>query len=394
MAWRLHEHVLRGEIDNRARGRVTGRIWLAGVAQPLVLNLEGDCHPDLAGCRLAFENPSSVPLPTRPPARQQNGAAGDITAARKVRVFDIPFAEAYAMLKRGEKPPEHTANALYLEWFSQRSGRVVIETTDYRLEVSEPSWRFTAEEIAGKERRAAKQQTPFAIAIDAEGNEEIWDEFRCEQLLRESDLSGEKYGQLLEKYLDHPDRDRIIAHEMGWDHLEEVLPAQEHGESFEPEEETDVIFDEAGTEDDESSPDPACEGIDWVRDGGEGIIHPVAKRARELLDALTDEMKQGSPTENSETVGEFLSQVMILRVKLGAHLRFIAENDRFINAAMLIAWLKRDLGITNQALAAAESLQGHPAFPASRLACLRVELFAIREAVLGIIAELRGEDGS
>ena len=31
MAWRFHEHVLRGEIDNRTRGRVTGRIWLAGM---------------------------------------------------------------------------------------------------------------------------------------------------------------------------------------------------------------------------------------------------------------------------------------------------------------------------------------------------------------------------
>jgi hypothetical protein len=31
MAWRLHEHVLRGKIDNRTRGRVSGEIWLAGI---------------------------------------------------------------------------------------------------------------------------------------------------------------------------------------------------------------------------------------------------------------------------------------------------------------------------------------------------------------------------
>lgn len=58
MAWRIHEHVLRREIDNRARGRVTGRIWLAGVAEPLALELEGDCHPDLAGGVLTFRIPS------------------------------------------------------------------------------------------------------------------------------------------------------------------------------------------------------------------------------------------------------------------------------------------------------------------------------------------------
>ena len=54
MAWRIHEHILRGELDNRTRGRVTGKVWLAGVAEPLVLELAGDCHPDLAGCVLTF----------------------------------------------------------------------------------------------------------------------------------------------------------------------------------------------------------------------------------------------------------------------------------------------------------------------------------------------------
>ena len=61
MAWRLHEHVLRGKIDNRTRGRVSGEIWLAGIDEPLVLELTGDCAPDLAGCELSFENPDSHP---------------------------------------------------------------------------------------------------------------------------------------------------------------------------------------------------------------------------------------------------------------------------------------------------------------------------------------------
>ena len=228
MAWRLHEHVLRGEIDNRTRGRVAGRIWLAGVEEPLVLELVGDCHPDLAGCLLRFENPQPVAMTTKPPASRQRGTAGDITAARKVRVFDIPFEEAYAMIKAGGTPPEHMANALYLEWHSDLSGRVVIESTDYRLEVSEPAWRFTAEELAERARRAAQESSnAFAIEIRADGTEEEWDEFRCEELLRESDARGDKYRRLLEKYLDHPDRDRIIAHEMGWTWIEEALDENE-----------------------------------------------------------------------------------------------------------------------------------------------------------------------
>src|SRR5437899_6079659 len=88
MAWRLHEHVLRGKIDNRTRGRVKGEIWLAGIDQSLVLDLTGDGAPDLAGCELSFENPKPIPMTTRPPAPWQFGPAGDITAARKVRVFE------------------------------------------------------------------------------------------------------------------------------------------------------------------------------------------------------------------------------------------------------------------------------------------------------------------
>ena len=117
MAWRLHEHVLRGKIDNRTRGQVSGEIWLAGIDEPLVLELTGDCAPDLAGCELSFQNPDPIPMATKPPAPHQRGPAGDMTGARKVRVFDVPIDEAIAMSRRGETPPEHMANAVYLEWF-------------------------------------------------------------------------------------------------------------------------------------------------------------------------------------------------------------------------------------------------------------------------------------
>ena len=220
MAWRIHEHILRGELDNRRRGRVVGKVWLAGVAEPLVLELAGDCHPDLAGCVLTFENPAPVAMTTRPPAARQRGTAGDITAARKVRVYDIPVAEAYMMRKRGETPPEHMANSLYLEWYSELSGRVVIESADYRLQVSEPAWRFTAEDIAERERQREAGDDAFAVEVHADGTTREWDEFRNEQLLRESDAGGEKYRRLLEKYADHPDAERIIAHEMGWERFD------------------------------------------------------------------------------------------------------------------------------------------------------------------------------
>ena len=48
------EHCVRGEIDNRVRGRVTGRIWFAGRTEPVELNLTGNGWRDLAGRQLEW----------------------------------------------------------------------------------------------------------------------------------------------------------------------------------------------------------------------------------------------------------------------------------------------------------------------------------------------------
>jgi hypothetical protein len=384
MAWRLQEHVSRGEIDNRKRGRVTGRIWLAGVEEPLVLDLLGDCHPDLAGCLLRFENPRPIPMTTRPPGSRQRGTTGDITSARKVRVFDIPFDEAYAMIKAGGTPPEHMANSLYLEWHSG-SGRIVIESADYQLEVSDPAWRFTAEEIAQRTQGAAQNSSnAFAIEIRADGSEEEWDEFRCEELLRESDARGEKYRRLLEKYLGHPDRDRIIAHEMGWTWIEEALDERaEHGD-----EATDAE-DPLSMEAELPAPEPSREGIDWVRDEEGEIAHPIKKRAADMLYALLDELRAaGNPEEHHPGLGDFVGHIMVLSGKLAGALGSLARgwSDE---SGLTIASLKRALGVLNDALTAAAALGPDTPFPPARVAHFRNELFAIREQIIALMATLR-----
>jgi hypothetical protein len=386
MAWRIHEHILRGEIDNRTRDRVTGRIWLAGVPEPLVLDLRGDCHPDLAGCFLTFENPQPVPMTTRPPATIQRGTAGDITAARKVRVFDIPFEEAYAMIKAGGTPPEHLANSLYLEWHSDLGGRMVIESAEYRLQISEPAWRFTAEDLAERERRRAEEgDDSFAIELHAD-DAEPWDEFRHEQLLRESEMIGEKYRRLLEKYADHPDAERLIAHEMGWERVNEEPDEAEDDEIARMNEICEAALDEP-----EPEPEPAREGIDWVRDDEERIMHPAAKHARDVLYALLDELKAGGDdlAQTDDAIGEFVGHFMTLSVKLSAALSFIARDRESADHGFVIARLKRALEIHNQTLTAATALTNHPHFPVDRLPHYRAELFQIREAVLAIIAQLR-----
>ena len=163
MAFRIHDSVARGEIDNRVKGVVRGKIWLAGRDAPVMLELKGNAWPDLAGCRLTFSNPQKLaPHPHLDSLRElQRGGIGDLTASRKVRVFDVPLEEALAMIRRDEKPPKHLANCLYLEWFSEANGRVVIESADYDLVISAPEWRMTPEDEAERAKQAAGGMTDF-----------------------------------------------------------------------------------------------------------------------------------------------------------------------------------------------------------------------------------------
>src|SRR5437762_7947741 len=53
--------------------------------------------------------------------------------------------------------------------------------------------------------------------MSGEGEREgIWDEYDWERFLKQQDQRTEKYMELLERYIDDPQRDEIIAREMGW----------------------------------------------------------------------------------------------------------------------------------------------------------------------------------
>ncbi len=98
MAFRIHDSVVRGEVDNRVKGVVRGKIWVAGRSEPLVLELKGNAWPDLAGCLLAFRNPRKGLADPRLDGldSHQRGSIGDLTASRKVRVFEVPEKGASA----------------------------------------------------------------------------------------------------------------------------------------------------------------------------------------------------------------------------------------------------------------------------------------------------------
>lgn len=411
MAWRIHDHVTRGEVDNRERGVVRGRIWLCGRAEPVVLELTGNACPDLAGCLLTFENPGkAVALPPdRQLAAEQRGTAGDLTASRKVRVLDRSPSEFFEAKDRGLPVPERLANCVYLEWFSEADGRVVIESTDYRVSISPPAWTLTPEEEEQRQRDARSGFQGFlsklSAALEAAKHEppadKPWDEYDYERLMRESDARTDKYGELLDKYMDHPDGDQIIAREMGWS---------------DPEDELDDEVAESGTEDDgegssldvdeidrmsaESAaeplePEPATEGVDWVRDEDGDVHHPLALRAFNGSLALWRHcealgLERSEDADLSTLVGEF----QVASAKLAGALNSLAYGRDLREGPFVVAYLKRALSHVHAAQAALEKVAARAGLPAEVLATTRTELFGIRDEIVRLMSEFRGHTRS
>jgi hypothetical protein len=145
MAWRIHEQVVRVIINNQIPGKVTGSVWLAGQSDPLQLDLVGNPWRDMAGCILTLKNPGAVPAKREGLAIEQRGFCGDLTASRRVKIPTVPLMK-WLQSNPGEPVPFVWGNGVYLEWFSQQNGRVVIELNDIEVHLSEPAWSMTLEQ--------------------------------------------------------------------------------------------------------------------------------------------------------------------------------------------------------------------------------------------------------
>ena len=68
-------------------------------------------------------------------------------------------------IKAGKKLPEHLANAVYVEWFSETDGRVVFESADYEMSVSESVWKMSPKEEEQQHRaNSGRRCNPTWIA--------------------------------------------------------------------------------------------------------------------------------------------------------------------------------------------------------------------------------------
>lgn len=179
MAWRPNHLVQAGELDNTQRGWTIGWLQLDGFADRLQLKLAGNCHPDLAGWkfrihRIEPELPSDksqdeedAPVDYSGISLDQSGHVGDITADQMIKHHDISNDELVRRLLAGEKPSYTWRKCLYLEWFSNTNGRVVIESTRLEVErLGERAFELTEEEWQEQAKRNEEEINYFMAQLE------------------------------------------------------------------------------------------------------------------------------------------------------------------------------------------------------------------------------------
>lgn len=400
MAWRIDEQVVRGEIDNRLRGCVKGRIWFVGRDEPVELKLEGNCWRDLAGRWLEFTNPDPKPGDIDSLAALQDGVVGDITASRKVKVLEFPLDQLHLYYKTGREMPWHWGNSLYLEWFSARNGRVVIESTSFELKIGgDAVWEMTeAEEIEQRKANGAAM-TGFmdrlveaAGAQDSEASEdtpEDWNkkpqtEEEAEAMQARSDLLNDRVMARLEREGKDADYEKILDEE-----LERLR--RERGEP-EPTEE-DIARREERIEEMNriaeevlSNPDPEIEEMLERR-------HPLAERTMEftvrLMRQSEEERWVPEGASNEHPLAELVDGVMCAGPKLGGALDGEEWPPMLDMCAGVIVRLKKARGYLEDSLRAAESCREEKLMPPEKLEPIAREVAEIAREVDTLIAELR-----
>jgi len=408
MAWRIEQAVIRGEIDNTVEGRTTGRIWLAGCDAPLELSLEGDCWRDLAGTRLRFENPAPVPCAeTTGLAVNQSGVVGDMTASRKCRV-PLVDGEELSKLHGAHKPiPCEWHNTLYLEWFSDFNGRVVIESADFILTISTYQWQLDEDaEQAQKLANLNAMRDFMALVIQrredappgAEPAGEM-DEFAWEERLKESDRLTDAYQEVLEKYLDDEDSERKEAFVMGWDGLLEALAERDEAEFDEEADDFEDFDDEDNEkgacsrtgfppelEDDDDDGDSHGCGDGTPFDDGDN--HPLQLRSRDLalqaMDLVESEDGPGSPSY------ELVSNLLQVSGKLAGALN--GQGDGYHpETGFVLAVLKRCLNWLNEALRACQELHEANAEAQHRAGFKKLNdaIFQLRDGIVELRMNLK-----
>jgi len=402
MAWRIDKAVVRGEIDNRTRGRVSGHIWFTGRHVPVTLELAGNCWRDLAGRRLEFTNPEPKTGDLRNIAQVQRGAVGDITASRKVKVLEFPLEQMHLYYKTGKAMPWHWGNSLYLEWFSEGNGRVVIESSAFNLKiVGEASWEMSdAEEIEQREGNGRALTAFMDRLVEAAGppDREVMDDTPAAWELKPQTEAEAEAQQARSDLL----MDRIEAR------INREGEAAEYEKILE--EELERLRRERGEP--EPTPDPFGRNAEWLEEmaraaedtlaqsdpeleAGLRYEHPLVRRVSDL--ALTMRRAAGKSrwwpkgATHEHPVRELLDATMIAGPKLAGALNGQHWPPGLEFCAHTIVRLKRARGYLEDARRAADACREDKLIPAASLGSWVQELNNAAVDTDVLIAELRAK---
>lgn len=396
MALHLGDAVTRGFVDNREKGRVRGMLWLRGRSRPLQLDLEGDAHPDLAGRRVHFRRLDAPLALAGVPELSgvQRGRLGDLTARRPVQVPTLPGLTAGSHPWGKRTSAVQTIEAFYLEWFMPSHRRVVVEMLDFSMRRSRPVWtpteadeRKRAQAVEAAWRRYLAEWDAFIARLDrsVKDPEEAWDEYDYERFLKVCEARSEKYNELVERYGDSPEARARIARDMGWE-IDETLLEEDLDEE-------DVLGpEEAELFGSQPDPDPAREGVDWVRTPDGEICHPLEVRWAELLQrvegALQQHLGRAEFSAHPEAIA-LLAQFRLTGSRLTGALRGVAWGETELEAGLVVACLKRALHGLHETHRCLRATCESAGLSSAQTARLQRDLFLIREEVLGLMQEYR-----
>ena len=202
--------------------------------------------------------------------------------------------------------------------------------------------------------------------------ERAWDEYEWERFLQQQDHKTEKYMELLEKYLDDPQRDQIIAREMGWTQL---IDSKDWSA------EVDALIDEESDRDEAGDDDEASAAPDTFED------HSLYRAAFALtiwIDRLFD---QHSSLQNEPSAVKLATHSALASAKLAAAL----SDDGVDEIGMTIAYLKRALKAITMSMDAATQLLAEKLITAEQQGVLLQRLFQVRDGIITLMGEYRGE---
>jgi hypothetical protein len=206
---------------------------------------------------------------------------------------------------------------------------------------------------------------------------ELWDEYQWERFLQQQDRKTEQYFQLFEKYQNHPDRDEIIAREMGWGHSDDDEETPDWLDSGEDAGD-DTEDAESGDDSDEDDEDAELDELQHSE---------VYMQSMELNRRVFMLVEDRDSLKDHPIAVELATRVAICGAKLAAALC----GDDFSEVGMSIAYLKRSLKAANDALSSASRLRRADLIDDDDLGSVTELLFPIRECIVDMMGEFRKE---